>query len=74
MKHRIARCDWVWVEYGDNDGEWAGAKTAKCREFEGARAIVEGLLKKVGRGRWELKKVAHEQWVKEGLCVARQPL
>jgi len=73
VKHRIARCDWVWVEYGDDDGDWAGAKTAKCRDLEGARAIVEGLLKKVGRGRLELKKVAGEQWVKEGLCAARQP-
>lgn len=69
VKHRIARCDWMWVEYGDDDGDWAVAQTPKARSLEGARLVVEGLLKKVGRGRFDLNRVASETWVQEGICV-----
>lgn len=68
VKHRIARCDWLWCEYGDEDGEW-DATTAKGQEMEGARRVVEGLLKKVSRGRWSLDMVAESEWVKGGILT-----
>lgn len=65
-KHRIARCDWMWCEYGDEDGEWV---ESKGKGLEGAREIVEGLLKKAGRGRWDDKMVAAHKWVQDGIRV-----
>ncbi|KIW02472.1 uncharacterized protein PV09_06278 [Verruconis gallopava] len=62
--HRIARCDWMWCEYGDEYGEWdpkAGAG------WEGARECVEGLLKKVTRGRVSLDELAERPYVKEAI-------
>jgi protein-serine/threonine kinase len=64
--HRIARCDWVWVKFGDEDGEWDAQKGA---EWEGARECVEGLLKKVSRGRKNLDEVASTAWVQGGITV-----
>ncbi|KAF2806174.1 Pkinase-domain-containing protein [Mytilinidion resinicola] len=64
--HRIARCDWMWHRFGDADGEWdpkAGA------EWEGGREVVEGLLKKVSRGRKSLDQVAEMEWVRHGISV-----
>ena len=66
VKHRIARCDWMWCEYGDEYGEWM---ESKGKGLEGAREVVEGLLKKVGRGRWHEEKVAKHTWVREGVTV-----
>jgi protein-serine/threonine kinase len=62
--HRIARCDWMWCRFGNEDGEWdpqAGAG------WEGARGVVEGLLKKVSRGRVELRELAESAYVKEAI-------
>ena len=66
VKHRIARCDWMWCEYGDRNGEW---NEEKGKGLEGAHQIVEGLLKKVGRGRWSEEKVAEHPWVRSGITV-----
>jgi protein-serine/threonine kinase len=64
--HRIARCDWVWVKFGDEDGEWDPEKGA---EWAGARECVEGLLKKVSRGRKSLDEIADMAWVQGGITV-----
>lgn len=64
--HRIARCDWIWCRFGDEDGDW---DPVRGREFEGARPCVEGLLKKARMGRKPLAEIADLPWVKEGICV-----
>lgn len=64
--HRIARCDWVWVKFGDDDGEW---DLDKGKEWAGARECVEGLLKKVSRGRKNLEDIEKLEWVKQGIQV-----
>lgn len=64
--HRIARCDWVWVNFGDEDGEW---DSEKGKEWAGARECVEGLLKKVSRGRKSLEDIEKMEWVKQGIQV-----
>lgn len=61
--HRIARCEWSWVKWGNEDGEWNHVPGAA---LEGARAIVEGLLVR-SRSRWPLNKVAETEWVKGGI-------
>lgn len=63
--HRIARCEWAWVKWGTEDGEWNSARGA---ELEGARAIVEGLLVRA-RSRWSLDKVAESEWVRGGMML-----
>jgi protein-serine/threonine kinase len=64
--HRIARCDWIWCRFGDEDGEWIEGKGG---EFEGARPVVEGLLKKVRMGRKGLDVIEGMEWVKGGIVV-----
>jgi protein-serine/threonine kinase len=64
--HRIARCDWMWVKFGDQDGEW---DPEKGKEWEGARTCVEGLLKKVSRGRKSLEDIEKIEWVQKGITV-----
>jgi protein-serine/threonine kinase len=64
--HRIARCDWMWCLYGDVDGEWDAARGAG---WEGARECVEGLLKKVSRGRLSCDELAQKEYVKEGIQI-----
>ncbi|KAK0953094.1 hypothetical protein LTR91_024023, partial [Friedmanniomyces endolithicus] len=64
--HRIARRDWMWCRFGDEDGEWDDARSLG---FEGGREVVEGLLKKVRMGRKALDVVAEMKWVKEGIRV-----
>ncbi|KAK8214395.1 kinase-like domain-containing protein [Phyllosticta capitalensis] len=66
--HRIARCDWMWCVFGDDDGEWDPEKPETV-PWAGAREVVEGLLKKVSRGRKSLDEVAEMDWVKMGLQV-----
>lgn len=65
--HRIARCDWIWCRFGDEDGEWDPARGA---DFEGAQLCVEGLLKKVRMGRKPLEEIETLLWVQEGIKVA----
>lgn len=64
-KHRIARCEWSWFRYADEDGEW---DPTKGRDLEGAREVVEGLLARL-RNRWSLEKVEKTEWVRKGIQV-----
>ena len=66
--HRIARCEWSWIKYAGADGEW---DEVKGRDLEGAKDVVEGLLKR-SRSRWGLEKVQETEWVKGGLMVAEE--
>ncbi|KIX09626.1 uncharacterized protein Z518_00707 [Rhinocladiella mackenziei CBS 650.93] len=63
--HRIARCEWAWVKYGDEDGEW---DPEKGREFQGAMECVDGLLKRNTR-RKALTEIREMPWVKDGIQV-----
>ena len=63
--HKIARCEWQWVKWADEDGEW---DATKGKELEGAREIVEGLLART-RSRWSLEKVQEREWVSQGIQV-----
>ncbi|KAF2225268.1 kinase-like domain-containing protein [Elsinoe ampelina] len=64
--HRIARCDWIWCRFGDEEGEW---DAERGKGWEGARLLVEGLLRKVRMGRWEMERVEGDAWVKDGVRV-----
>ncbi|KAK5135548.1 hypothetical protein LTR08_005183 [Meristemomyces frigidus] len=64
--HRIARCDWIWCRFGDEDGEW---DANRAQGFEGAQPCVEGLLKKVRMGRKPLGDIEKLPWVQEGITV-----
>jgi protein-serine/threonine kinase len=64
--HRIARCDWSWIKFGDEDGGW---DAEKGKEWAGARECVEGLLKKASRGRKSLEEIEKTQWVQRGIQV-----
>lgn len=72
--HRIARVEWRWVEYGaTDDGDAEGDHEADAAKFaarglQGAREVVEGLLKRA-RSRWSLGKVAETEWVAGGVKV-----
>lgn len=65
--HRIARADWIWCRFGDDDGEWDESKEFKG--WEGARPVVEGLLKKVRMGRKSLADIEEMEWVQQGIQV-----
>jgi protein-serine/threonine kinase len=64
--HRIARCDWMWCKFGDDDGEW---DPTRGTSWEGARMCVEGLLKKVTRGRWSMDELAQKNYISEGIQI-----
>ncbi|RMY53494.1 hypothetical protein D0865_05227 [Hortaea werneckii] len=66
--HRIARCDWIWCRFGDDDGEWDSARASE-EGWEGGRKCVEGLLKKVRMGRLGLGDIQAISWVQEGIQV-----
>ncbi|KAF2233479.1 kinase-like protein [Viridothelium virens] len=66
--HRIARAEWVWVGYGDEDGEWDGGRKG-AGEMRGAAEVVEGLLRKVRMGRWSVGQVVEVEWVRGGIQV-----
>ena len=61
--HRIARCDWAWYRFVDEDGE-----PGDFGELQGARYVVEGLLKRAS-GRWTLDRVASQDWVRLAIQV-----
>ncbi|KAF2766060.1 kinase-like protein [Teratosphaeria nubilosa] len=65
--HRIARVEWIWIQYGDAYGDWDEFKVPQ--DLKGAREVVEGLLKKVSKGRLDLDQLAELPWVKEGLQI-----
>lgn len=62
--HRIARCDWMWCVFGNEDGEWEPTTTGA---WEGGRDCVEALLKKITRGRLSLDEIAEKAYVKEAI-------
>lgn len=64
--HLIARCEYNWFRYGDDDGEWDPAKGKE--ELEGARLCVEGLLRRSSR-RMTLDQVAQTDWVAGAIDV-----
>ena len=63
--HRIARIEWAWYKYGDEDGEW---NEEKGRDLMGGRKAVEGLLQRQ-RMRFGLDKVQAMGWIKSGIQV-----
>lgn len=63
--HKIARCEWQWVKWTDEKGEWDPKKGSA---LNGAREIVEGLLART-RTRWALEKVEKTEWVNGGVQV-----
>ena len=63
--HKIATCDWQWVRYADEDGEW---DPVKGQGLEGAREVVEGLIARK-RDRWGLDKVHNTEWVSGAIQV-----
>ena len=63
--HRIARCEWGWVRYGDEENEW---DPEKGKELEGARKCVEGLLKRSTR-RTPLSEIRDWPWVRDGILI-----
>ncbi|KAH8690202.1 kinase-like domain-containing protein [Talaromyces proteolyticus] len=63
--HRIARCEWSWYRYADEDEEW---DPVKGRELEGARKCVEGLLKRHSR-RKPLDEIAQLPYVSDALAL-----
>jgi len=69
--HRIARADWMWCKFGDEDGEWDDKRndTKEFKGWEGAKGVVEGLLKKVRMGRKGLADIEEMEWVKQGMQV-----
>jgi len=64
--HRIARCDWIWCKFGDEDGDWDAERGTG---WEGARACVEGLLKKVTRGRLSIDELGRKDYLREAIQV-----
>ncbi|RMZ91483.1 hypothetical protein DV736_g1281, partial [Chaetothyriales sp. CBS 134916] len=63
--HRIARCEWAWVRFGDEDGNW---DAEKGKELQGAQVCVDGLLKRSTR-RKPLTEIREMPWVNEGIKV-----
>ena len=63
--HRIARCEWGWVRYGDEDNEW---DPEKGKDMQGARKCVESLLKRNTR-RAPLTEIRDWPWVRDGIQI-----
>ncbi|KAJ5773799.1 hypothetical protein N7457_008695 [Penicillium paradoxum] len=63
--HRIARCEWAWYRYADEDEEW---DPEKGKGLDGARDCVEGLLKRTTR-RKTLDEIAAMEWVRDTINV-----
>lgn len=56
----------MWSRFGDDDGEWV---EKEGKGWEGARDVVDGLLRKVSRGRWTIEDLEVFEWVKTGVRV-----
>lgn len=63
--HRVARIEWGWVRYGDEDNEW---DPEKGKELEGARKCVDSLLRRNTR-RTPLADIRDWPWVKDGIQI-----
>ena len=68
VSHRVARCDWIWGRFGDEDGEW-DENIDGGKDWRPAGEVVEGLLKKVRMGRKGLKEIEESEFVREGIAV-----
>ncbi|KAK2748660.1 hypothetical protein FQN55_004213 [Onygenales sp. PD_40] len=64
-QHRIARCEWAWCRFGDEAGDW---DPVKGEGREGARACVDGLLRRNSR-RITLDEVSKMPWVKDAINI-----
>ncbi|GAO48832.1 hypothetical protein G7K_3001-t1 [Saitoella complicata NRRL Y-17804] len=62
--HRIARVEWRWIRLASKDDQ----KDYEP-EWEGAKDIVEGLLRRRDK-RWSMKEIAEHDWVRGGLMVS----
>ena len=63
--HRIARCDWAWYRYADEEGEW---DVDKGVDWGDAHLCVEALLKRNTR-RKSLGEIAAMSWVRDAIDV-----
>ncbi|GLI80349.1 hypothetical protein PoHVEF18_008703 [Penicillium ochrochloron] len=63
--HRIARCEWSWYRYANEDEEW---DPEKAEGLDGAQLCVEGLLKRNTK-RKTLDEIAAIPWVREAIDV-----
>jgi protein-serine/threonine kinase len=63
--HRIARCEWGWCRFANEDGEW---DPVKGQGLEGARVCVEGLLRRNTR-RKTLDDIVELEWVRNAIDV-----
>ena len=63
--HRIARCEWGWYRFANEDGEW---DPVKGQGLEDARVCVEGLLRRSTR-RMTLDEIAELEWVRNAIDV-----
>ena len=62
--HRIARVEWVWVEYAGEEGDHEGdPEKFKERGLEGAMVVTEGLLRRT-RNRWSMEQLAGYEWIR----------
>ncbi|KAJ5083890.1 hypothetical protein NUU61_008469 [Penicillium alfredii] len=63
--HRIARCEWSWYRYANDDEEW---DPEKGQGLDGAQHCVEGLLKRNTK-RKSLDEIAAIEWVRDAINV-----
>lgn len=63
--HRIARVEWAWVRYGDEDGDW---DEEKGKDLKGACQCVDSLLKRNTR-RKPLEEIRQMPWVNDGIKI-----
>ncbi|EEH11737.1 conserved hypothetical protein [Histoplasma capsulatum G186AR] len=61
--HRIARCEWSWYRFSNEEGDW---DPVKGEQWEGARACVEGLLRRSTK-RMGLYEISRMPWVHEAI-------
>jgi len=69
VSHRIARVDYIWVEYWGEEGdhEYDPAKFEE-RGLTGAFEATDGLLRRT-RNRWSMERLAEHEWVKGGIAM-----
>ena len=63
--HRIARCEWSWYRYANEDEEW---DPEKGKDLDGGQHCVEGLLKRNTK-RKSLDEIASMPWVRDAIHV-----
>jgi protein-serine/threonine kinase len=69
VSHRIARVDYVWVQYfGDEGDHEHDPAKFEAKGLTGAFLVVDGLLRRT-RNRWTMDQLAEHEWIKEGIKV-----